>query len=220
MRRLLLLSLLLAACGSEDTIPLDDTDAGTARDAGRRDAGPARDAGVDRDAGMDRDAGTADAGIRIPIRHRETATACEATRASPAVTDDGNPNNECGAHSDCDQGIEGRCSATRFGYVCTYHECLDDGDCSTVCQCDGGFASDHNVCLRQGNCSVDADCGAGGFCSPTQGECGDYSGTVAYFCHTAQDECIDDADCGAYPWYCSYDQGIGRWTCSDSHCAG
>ena len=102
--------------------------------------------------------------------------------------------------------------------------CRSDSDCGGfVCECEGGFRSDYDVCLRSGNCLVDSDCGDGGYCSPTFGDCGSYSGTVAYYCHTPDDDCLDDTDCGdGSDWgpYCAYNLIAGRWTCSDSHCAG
>ncbi|MCA9550305.1 MAG: hypothetical protein KC933_09735 [Myxococcales bacterium] len=167
--------------------------------------------------------GGVDAGAQqTPEKHRTTAVACDDVRNVPDVPAGGTPiGSTCGSHDDCTDGRNGRCVDVNRGlYTCTYDACLQDSDCEHVCECEGGFGSDHNICLQTGNCNVDADCGAGGFCSPSYGDCGDYSGTVAYYCHTAQDECVDDADCGGYPWYCGYDPVGGRWRCSDSHCAG
>jgi hypothetical protein len=127
----------------------------------------------------------------------------------------------CRSHDDCTAGMNGRCLETRVGFECTYDECFDDADCSTVCQCEGGFAGDHNICSSTGNCLTDADCGPGNWCSPSLSDCGMYTGPAGWFCHTQEDECIDDSDCGnGWPWYCRYEQAVGRWTCSDSHCAG
>ena len=91
-----------------------------------------------------------------------------------------------------------------------------------VCACGGGFWSDNNVCLNDGNCRTDADCGEGGACSPTLGDCGDYAGVVAYYCHTPTDECVDDADCTgtAGRGYCAYNPAAGHWMCSDAQCVG
>ncbi len=218
------LTLFVAACGARtDTIDLD------------RDAGTARDSGViiTRDGGVDLDGGTRDGGPRdggefprdageAPDRHRPEAVACDMTRPSPPVVPNPNSMDECAAHTDCTAGMNGRCLEMRFGYVCTYDECFSDDDCSGVCECNGGFGSDANVCLRQGDCNVDADCGAGNFCSPSFGDCGSFSGTIGYFCHTPQDDCVNDSDCTSMgpQWYCRYDPLVARWSCSDAQCAG
>lgn len=198
-------ALLLAACSTDDVQTLDGTDAGTASDAAISDAG------------------TTDSGVREPERHRPTADTCDSIRMAPdpEIPDPnpGPPYITCTEHADCTEGANGRCiTRGRDGYQCTYDLCFTDDDCDFVCRCGSGYSA--NVCLRNGNCNVNADCGAGGFCSPTYGSCGDYSGTVAYYCHTPQDECVDDSDCGGYPNYCAYDTVGGRWTCQDSHCAG
>jgi hypothetical protein len=81
-------------------------------------------------------------------------------------------------------------------------------------------SSASNVC-KQGNCRTDADCGAGGYCSPTLGSCGNYGGVVGYYCHTKRDTCVDDGDCtknGATD--CRFDQVSGAWACAGSQCAG
>lgn len=200
------LALLLGACSADEVGALDTTDAST-------------------DSGVPTDAGQPDSGVRTPERHRPTATMCDDERNdSPPDIPDPNPGPpyvNCTAHADCTEGANGRCIGNGHdGWYCSYDECFSDDDCDEVCLCGGGFRGDHNVCLRNGNCNVDLDCGAGGFCSPTYGSCGDYSGTVAYYCHTPADECLDDADCGGYPNYCAYDTVAGKWTCQDSHCAG
>ena len=110
-------------------------------------------------------------------------------------------------------------------FVCMYDQCTRDVDCEEggVCECGKGLGGT-NVCLNDSGCQVNADCGVAGYCSPTFGDCGDYSGVIAYQCHTPQDECIDDADCGAdengWGSYCAYSPRSGRWQCEDSHCAG
>jgi len=170
---------------------------------------------------------------RVPLRHRASAMTCPSTR--PAATCDpggGGPPVECRVDGDCATGVNGRCVGNPHdGCRCSYDRCTADGECTTGGPCECRIASrggaGANVCLA-GNCRVDADCGAGGYCSPSLGSCGDYSGIVGYYCHTAQDACVDDADCqtaldggflGQRP-YCMYTREAGRWTCSNSGCAG
>jgi len=168
---------------------------------------------------------------RVPLKHRPEAVACDHERVDNVVSIPDNPGApvDCESHDDCVGGENGRCVGnTHDGWYCTYDRCFGDGDCSPgaqVCECGGGFRSDHNVCLGQGNCQVDADCGAGGYCSPSYGDCGDYLGVVAYYCHTDADECIDDADCDGEPSsfgtpYCAYNPTAGKWMCSSQQCAG
>ncbi len=159
---------------------------------------------------------------RVPLNHRAVARDCDDVRArrDPGAEDWG----ECTAHEDCQDGINGRCIGNSHdSWYCSYDQCFADAECGgKVCECEGGFRSDHNVCLRVGDCLTDADCGAGGYCSPTLGDCGDYDGTVGYFCHTPEDDCIDDADCQVDErWeYCAYNPAAQKWSCSDAQCAG
>lgn len=160
---------------------------------------------------------------RIPLKHRPVAEACDQSRA-PGVTPDEGGQYSCWEDSDCQEGHNGRCIGNGHdGWYCTYDRCFADDGCDEgVCQCGGGFRSDHNVCLG-GNCRINADCGPGGYCSPSFGDCGDYFGVEAYYCHTAEDECIDDEDCGdgdGWGSYCAFNPGRGLWSCSDSQCAG
>jgi hypothetical protein len=77
-----------------------------------------------------------------------------------------------------------------------------------------------NIC-KAGNCRVDASCGAGGYCSPSLGSCGNYGGVVGYYCHTPKDKCVDDADCAAQGGGdCRYDQASGAWACATTQCVG
>lgn len=128
-------------------------------------------------------------------------------------------------------GSNGRCVGNPHdGCRCSYDACVDDRGCTAggpcACRLATRGAAGANVCLP-GNCQVDADCGAGGYCSPTFGSCGEYSGVVGYRCHTRQDECLDDEDCaggdagflGQRP-YCMYAPEVGHWRCSNSACAG
>ncbi len=163
----------------------------------------------------------------VPDAHREAGAMCDDDRA-PGVSppDDPFAPADCQTDDDCTDGPNGRCTGNSHdGWYCTYDQCFDDSGCGggSVCECEGGFRSDHNVCLP-GNCVTDADCGETGFCSPSFGECGNYSGVVGYFCHTCEDECVNDSDCGGsvdgWGAYCMYDRGVGHWRCSDSHCAG
>ena len=162
--------------------------------------------------------------MREPLNHRPVANPCD--RERPQGTGHGNDIGfgECSLDEECVDGENGRCSQHR-DIQCTYDACFDDSACGGyACECEGGWGADHNICLRQGNCLVNADCGDGGYCSPSFGDCGSYSGTVGYFCHTPQDECIDDADCGGEPGgfgnYCKFNPAVGHWTCDDAHCAG
>jgi len=182
-------------------------------------------------AGSTVQAGAGGMTLREPEKHRSEATACDPTRPSmpPNAPPDGDPNwVTCHSHAECTDGANGRCSGNgRAGYRCTYDLCFTDSDCPTaatgesqLCQCDGGYAG-NNVCLP-GNCRVDADCGNSGYCSPSLGACGNYSGVVGYFCHTQEDECLDDADCSISPnaGYCAFMPVVGRWQCSTAQCVG
>ena len=133
----------------------------------------------------------------------------------------------CTTNAECTEGTNGRCDGNSHdGWQCTYDQCFDDGECGDgVCECQGGFRSDNNICLQTGNCRLDADCGGCGFCSPTLGDCGDYLGTVGYYCHTPADECVDDSDCAPDPQqggppHCSFAPAVGHWKCSYAQCVG
>jgi hypothetical protein len=167
---------------------------------------------------------------RVPRQHRATRAACPADRPSSTCMGGGAPA-ACATDGDCTMGRNGRCVGNPHdGCRCNYDQCSDDSACTTggpcACRLSTRGASGANVCLA-GNCQVDADCGAGGYCSPTFGSCGDYSGVVGYRCHTPQDECVDDEDCagadagflGQRP-YCMYASEVGHWRCSNSACAG
>jgi hypothetical protein len=102
---------------------------------------------------------------------------------------------------------------------CNGDECLTDDQCSTgnACRCAdavGGYGVPTNRCVPA-DCRVDADCGAGGFCSPTGGSCGAYTGVEGFYCHGPGDHCFNDSDCGA-GGICFYALSIGQWTCGTS----
>jgi hypothetical protein len=226
-----------------DTPVLDGGTPGDARVRPDRgpDARPLRDLSVIPDAARDGSVGPLrdaepippDQGIisgRVPAKHRPVAEMCDDERNSsgPFIDDwaleQGGDFVSCTAHEDCTEGDNGRCIGNGHdGWYCSYDRCFVDDDCDNVCECEGGFRGDFNVCVG-GDCRTDADCGPGGYCSPSFGDCGEYTGVVAYYCHTPDDECIDDSDCdgdgnfGAP--YCAYNPAAGKWMCSDSHCAG
>ncbi|MGK0360759.1 MAG: hypothetical protein ACI9U2_003073, partial [Bradymonadia bacterium] len=139
--------------------------------------------------------------IRVPAKHRPAPIDCDDARGPGATPEEGGAPVDCLTDDDCPDGDNGRCTGNGHdGWYCTYDRCFADADCDGVCQCGGGFRSDHNVCLG-GDCRVDADCGAAGFCSPSFGDCGAYTGVNAYYCHTSDDTCIDDADCEGEPQF-------------------
>ena len=163
-----------------------------------------------------------------PTAHRAAGSTCDSERSSdgPSISAGEREWADCLTHDECTDGTNGRCVGNSHdGYYCTYDNCFSDSDCSDgVCQCGGGWRSDHNVCLPS-DCLTDSDCGPGGWCSPSFGTCGEYSGTVGYFCHTCEDECTNDSDCGSTGdgWgepYCMFSPVVGHWVCSDSQCAG
>ena len=161
---------------------------------------------------------------RIPEAHRAKSEICDSVREVPEPTYQ-HEYNECTAHADCKEGENGRCEIGNWwdDYLkCTYDLCFKDGDCEAgkICQCGGDAA---NRCYAEGNCRTDADCGRNGYCSPTLGSCGHYSGPVGYYCHTPDDECVNDADCAdqfEYGGYCAYNKVSGHWSCSDAECDG
>lgn len=182
------------------------------------------------DAGVTRDARTACL-AHAPARHRTMGAACDHERPPGSSPDPGGgPPAECTTDAECTASENGRCNGNAHdGWRCTYDACFADDDCAgttSVCECEGGFRTDANACLP-GDCRTDDDC-ASGFCSPTLGSCGDYTGTVGWYCHTCEDECVDDADCvlpgvdaGFFGRpYCAFDATVSHWVCMNSHCAG
>lgn len=165
---------------------------------------------------------------RVPVKHRATATSCPTDRP-PGVTMGSGGASACMNDNDCkdaSKGQNGRCVFSRIGSTCTYDTCFDDSTCGgKVCECRTAAtmaSAATNHCLSEGNCRTDADCGAKGACSPSFGSCGNYTGVVAYYCHTSKDACLDDADCAASgaSAYCAYNAAAGAWQCSTSQCVG
>lgn len=200
--------------GSTDTSGTDSggTDTGST-DTGGADTTPSDTGGTDTSTGLPE-----------PDNHRPAEVVCDRERpATQRLPDPDDPTEwECYADADCTDGENGRCSEQpRWGWACTYDGCFEDADCGgSVCGCGADWGSDANRCYS-GNCQVNADCGDGGWCSPSYGDCGDYSGTVAYFCRTAEDECLNDSDCtDSGGGYCMFAEAAGHWVCSYSHCAG
>ena len=157
---------------------------------------------------------------RVPTAHRATATSCAGVYSAPeppsgidAAT------NGCTRHSDCDEGMNGKC-ITGNGYMgryyrCAYDNCTTDADCGsgTLCYCTTSSAA---WCTYEGNCRVDADCGGGlySYCSPAMGsDCGGSHSVSGYYCHTPQDSCIDDSDCKGTD-YCNFDEYKASWQCT------
>jgi collagen type I alpha len=174
---------------------------------------------------------------RVPAKHRASAVACSTDRpagACPAANGSGapSPTLTCTKDGDCTAGANGRCLPLGrvVGCSCSYDTCTTDADCAQmggpcVCRPDAQgvvapTTSAANMCLA-GNCRVDADCGAGGYCSPTLGSCGNYGGVTGYYCHTTKDTCVDDSDCAAKSaGDCRYNPAISGWDCESTECAG
>jgi len=163
---------------------------------------------------------------RAATMHRAAPAMCDHERP-PGFPPEPGPPAACSSDADCTMDESGRCNGNSHdSWQCTYDACFADSDCSadSACECGGGFRADNNVCVT-GNCRTDGDC-ASGFCSPTRGSCGDYFGTVGWFCHTCEDTCVNDADCvgldgGSFGApYCAFDPVSGRWGCQNTHCVG
>jgi hypothetical protein len=177
---------------------------------------------------------------RVPLYHRAMHATCSSQRGPgmSAAMEVGVPGFPpcptppppttvcCSSDSQCDGGIDGRCTGLgRAGNQCTYDECFTDSNCPSgaPCICRGSSSLDNswNTCEPGGNCVVDSDCG-GRYCSPspvpTVEECGGTSPYLfPYYCHTAMDACVDDSDCfvdGGNPFFCVYDPQARHWACS------
>jgi hypothetical protein len=163
-------------------------------------------------------------GTREPAKHRPAEVVCGMRPSAMDASAPGGqspPLQTCTMSSECTSGPNGRCIAGRIGTYCTYDECFNDSDCNpgAVCLCQSSM-SQGSRCATVAGCRIDADCPKG-FCSPTFGTCGNYSGVIGYACHSTADECVDDADCAKLAGgYCMHDAMVGRWICSNSQCAG
>lgn len=153
---------------------------------------------------------------RAPLVHRSTAPVCGATSAAePNLA--GVTNVSCTQNADCTGGANGRCVVSDGSSSCAYDACVKDLDCAGVAVCECGGAA--NSCVPNG-CKDDHDCGEGGYCSPTQGDCGTRSlitqetqNGYPHHCHTKSDECLDDTDCAA-SGYCRYENASRTWRCA------
>jgi hypothetical protein len=159
----------------------------------------------------------------VPSAHRSAAETCDTERGPGFVEDsEYQITGDCDTDAQCLDGVRGRCTVNRELALCTYDACESDNDCSAgPCICGAGAVA-ANECMA-GNCKLDGDCGAGGYCSPSQSTCGNYSGVVGYWCHTAEDECVNDTECTSAEQgdgYCMYSPEASHWLCSFSQCAG
>ncbi|HSZ82865.1 MAG TPA: hypothetical protein VLA14_11315 [Polyangia bacterium] len=244
---LALLSSLLVACGSVTPSGMGTAGADGGGQAGAGSAGAPGSAGgtaggaggTAGGAGVGSAGATGSGGMsgRVPAKHRASAAACSTDRpagvcAVAVAAGTSAPTPACTKDSDCTAGSNGRC--LELGRVaacsCSYDMCTTDADCAQTggpCACrpdaQGVVApttTSSNTCLA-GDCRVDADCGAGGYCSPSLGSCGNYSGVTGYYCHTATDACVDDADCAAQgAGDCRYNPTKKAWDCETTQCAG
>lgn len=132
---------------------------------------------------------------------------------------------ECAYDGECTAGQNGRCGNNRENWTCSYDECFNDSECTSggPCACGGRYGPEGpNTCM-DGNCRIDADCGAGGYCSPTLGDCGDYSGIIGYYCRTPRDTCVNDSECvdpERGEGYCMYRPELAHWQCGYGQCVG
>ena len=161
-------------------------------------------------------------GGREPKKHRAAASPCDPARPVGIAPGDASAepstNGSCKTDADCTHGRNGRCEQERAGLLCSYDSCAADADCGAGKTCDCGRPGSSS-CLTSG-CRVDADCGPGHYCSPSEGDCGGYSGTVTYACHSKADDCTDDEDCKEPGATCRFVAAAGHWKCSASHCVG
>ncbi len=222
--------LAFTACANESRFDIPGDSGGASSDASTDDAATGSDTtssdttnsdttGTDT-AGTDTGATT----LPEPDNHRPAEIVCDRERPATEFLPDPDSGEtwDCETDADCTDGENGRCSSMpRWGWACTYDSCFEDADCGgAVCGCNADWGSDANRCYS-GNCQVNADCGDGGWCSPSYGDCGDYSGVVSYYCRTPDDECLNDSDCNEQTGgYCMFSDPAARWVCSYSHCAG
>jgi hypothetical protein len=230
-RRILLLNLVLSACAGShgdntNAAGSSSNAAGNTNPAGSGSTtaagNPSNAAGNTNPAGSGSGgrgaAGTpAQSCTRKPANHRPTAEMCDHERVPSAEVPQ--PVSGCTTDAECTEGQNGRCGPNNRGIrTCNYDQCFSDSECKEGGPCICGGVEANNRCFP-GDCRTDADCGASGSCSPSFGTCGNYSGVVAYYCHTCKDECIDDRDCRD-GGYCAYEPTVGHWKCSTSQCVG
>ena len=117
----------------------------------------------------------------------------------------------CDEHSDCTEGVNGRCVAVTFGLACTYDECFTDTDCEAneLCQC-GGDTGLGNRCVRS-NCRSNADCGDG-VCAASYAVLGCGFGPTGWYCQDSADDCASDEDC-TIGLGCYFSTTESKWTC-------
>jgi len=213
--------LLCAACGGSARQTAIGAGAGNSPDGSTPDA--------QAEAGATARGGACSA-APIPKDHRAVAQACPSERGSLGPLDMTTCTDRsgiaCTKDADCTKGKNGRCylNGDKCQTVCSYDDCLTDGDCGGgVCFCRGsGTDLVANECLSGGSCRTDADCGSCEYCSPSvipnSVDCGatcTCSGvaSITYACHTPSDECKDSGDCAGSDRYCGYDTGARHWAC-------
>jgi hypothetical protein len=185
----------------------------------------------------------ADAGGRVPKKHRPAGSACPRERGpgwwtAPAECTPGTTGLECAQDLQCSAGDNGRCIPWYLSCTsdCSYDDCYDDSYCAAKVPCHCRASASEwraNTCQTTSNCRVDGDCGPGGYCSPSDvdttcicvspgfcdGSCAPSTCACGdscghgYYCHTLDDECIDDSDC-APAGPCSFDTASRHWLCA------
>ncbi|MES1205730.1 MAG: hypothetical protein ABUS79_07310 [Pseudomonadota bacterium] len=195
--------------------PGHDSGSGDARDSGPDRPSSPPDATSDGAPSTGGCTGHAPIAGEVPLIHRPTAAACDATPYASAGT-------SCTSASDCPFITPLSVNPVCFNGQCSMDRCRTDADCAAneICACStniGGYQPPVNLCVPA-TCHVDADCGANGYCSPGYGRCGTVAG---YFCHGSADTCIDgskDCPCGQY---CQYTPTTGGFSCAPPPvCAG
>lgn len=209
------ITIVLGCSGSHETCP-----DGVCADAAVSDMRVTSDMASDADMSLPLDASCLSHAVDV---HRAEATECDHSRP-PGTTPTAGPPAGCTTDAECTEGINGRCTGNGHdGWNCSYDACFLDSECAGggVCSCDGESRSGSNVCAT-GNCQTDSDCSVG-YCSPTLGSCGHYTGPVGWYCHTCEDTCLNDSDCvsaSGASGYCAFDPLLAHWACSTNECVG